>query len=330
MRDARFQRQRARLVLKMRTNLCFAISGAALFWATMASAQPAPAPAAPAPATAASATSADMGEQNKAATPGAGVPFPSMLTKDGGDKPEKPFSGQRMSLDDKSIDKDMHQLDGQVDNRLRDLTIGDGKMSPPDVSKYHGELDEISEQQRQIRLLQLKQERATLAMKLWETLYDPRKEEKDAGKSGKDAEAKKNESAQIEPVKPPPVPQQPAQGGEAMQAMRNSLPFPKVVEIFGTNRSLTGVLLVPYIGEMNVVPGTVLPGGRRVVRITTDGVFVSDPTLGTVPLGYGDSVPLSPPAERAPAPSPPGPIAMPPPQPPQFMPGQPTMPQAPK
>jgi type IV pilus biogenesis protein PilP len=240
------------------------------------------------------------------------LPFPSMADKDGDAKKQiKPPPGQPLSLQSKKIEADMKRLENQVNTRLSQMRVGastdenqagaspaglsaspgSGKLSPPNTSGYRDELDELAEEERQIRLLQLKQERASLAMKLWNTLYDPR-EFVNGGlvrpveKSEKSGEDGKKEVAKTAPAPLPVLAPQPVD--------TPSLPYPKVLEISGTGGDLQATLLVPYLGEMNVAKGTVLPGGRRVEEVSSRGVMVNDPTAGIVPLGYGDSVPLAP------------------------------------
>lgn len=252
------------------------------------------------------------------AIPSQGVlPFPSMAEKESGDERKlvKPPPGQNMSLQNKKIDDDMERLENQVNERMSQMRVGSnaektigadvpaagaapgsGNLSPPDMSGYRDELSEMGEEERQIRLLKLKQERASLAMRLWNTLYDPREfvngglpQESEQSKKDKSAEDKKPVAAL-----PPPVLPMPITAPVVEQSEKQALPYPKILEISGTGSRLQATLLVPYLGEMSVVGGTVLPGGRKVEEVSAQGVTVTDPEMGTVPLGYGDSVPLSP------------------------------------
>ena len=194
------------------------------------------------------------------------------------------------------------QFKRHAEERLATLRLG-----PPDVSGYRGELDKMSEEQREIRWLQLALQRVDLAEKLAALLDSGH-----LGDNAKDAKPGAKDQAQQAAAA-----EEKAKHAEATEAAQRPEPFPKVVQITGASGALKAVLLVPYVGEVTAVAGTSLPAGRRVTRITTDGVFVADPKAGTVPLGYGDAVPLMPPAPAAQQQPPgfafPSPVAMPPP-----------------
>ena len=227
-----------------------------------------------------------------------GVPFPSMLRAENGSNNKFPIppAGQPMSIRNPQITKDMNALNQEVDSRLSDLSLGDGKMSPPDLSPYADELSAMSEEERQIRLLKLKQERATLAIKLWETLYDPERE----GGARKQVLIESDESSKKQAAAPPPPPPPPQAPSPPQSSFgKDFIPLPKIVEISGTSGALNATLLVPYVGEMHVKNGAGLPGGRKITSITSEGVIISDPQMGEMPLGYGDSVPLAPPTQAA-------------------------------
>ena len=251
--------------------------------------------------------------------------------------PEIPLASRPMSLDSAQTDAKLNQMGAQVDQRLQGLSIGQGPMSGPDVTPYKSELDQMSDEQRQMRLLRLKQEHAKLAMDLWSITFDPRREDAAAR-----AAADKNGTAPAasgSTAAGAPVPGSPAAvaadkaaadkaaadkaattattaaasasaSAAAAQAAAGPSapePFPKVLSITGQlptpghrDGMLKATLLVPYVGEVNAVVGTQLPGKRRVSSISAEGVSVSDPRLGTVPLGYGDSVPLTPPVVNLP------------------------------
>lgn len=255
----------------------------AVLGAGTAIAQPAPGPALPV------ATPAYSVPQ------GPGVPFPSMApavqaqtTQADAKGPVIPLSTQGMSMQQPRVDATLAHMDKQVDTRLDGLKVGN-PLPSPDVSGYSSELKDMAEEERQIRLLQVKQQRADLAMKLWSTTFDPRREE-DAQNAAKQ----------------PVIVAAPASTADSKARTQNVteaiMPLPKIVSIAGQHvssghESLTAVLLVPYVGEMSAVVGTSLPGHRQVTRITPDGVVVSDPKLGSIPLGYGDAVAMSPPVD---------------------------------
>lgn len=231
--------------------------------------------------------------------PAIGVPLPSLLqgnsapaARTGG--PSIPDSTQSFGIDNKRVDKTLDTMIQQADERVAKVKPeAPASMNPPDIAPYRSDLQQMSDIQRQLRLMELKQKQAEAAMKYWSTVYDPRKEE-DVIKGapvGKDDKTDNKPTVSGYPVgtagnpAPPPMP---------AEAPKNDLPLPKVVSIMGGESSLKAMLLVPYVGEMQARVGTTLPGDRRVVKISSTGVNVSDPKLGVVTLGYGDSVALSP------------------------------------
>lgn len=201
-----------------------------------------------------------------------------------------------MSMQQPRVDATLDHMGKQVDTRLDGLRIGDGSaMNPPDIAGYADELKQEAAEQRQIRMLKLKQERADLAMKLWATTFDGRREQAESEiQSHPVAVPAPAPATGQTPTPAAPLPVQHAED-DAFQ------PLPKVVSITGQgslengHQNLRATLLVPYLGEISAKVGTVLPGKRRVVEITPEGVLVSDPVHGNMPLGYGDSVALTPP-----------------------------------
>jgi hypothetical protein len=233
--------------------------------------------------------------------PPIGVPLPSLLQGNNAAsiKPGAgiPDSTQTFGLDNKRVDSVLDRMVKQADDRVSKINTEpqSGSMTPPDVTPYRSDLQQMSDIQRQLRLMDLKQKQAEAAMKYWSTVYDPRKEEDVAkGASVKDEkpDAVKS-STPVGPLGPVGTNANPAPPPMPAEALKTDLPLPKVVSIMGGS-SLKAVLLVPYIGEMQAHVGTTLPGDRRVVKISSEGVNVEDPKLGVITLGYGDSVPLSP------------------------------------
>jgi type IV pilus biogenesis protein PilP len=283
----------------------------------------------PAAVDTAASTSASTTPVAAVGKPGApGVPFPQLLGEPSPALPGEvkvPLASTPISMDQPHTDKTLDSMTGQVDTRLDDLKVGSGDMSSPDTSGYSSELDAMAEQQREIRLLTLKQTRADLAMKLWATTFDPRRENAAAAKAdkaGDDASASTDSTsgAAVDPSLPglpssssaaqsanPTAPaltaaQAAAQQAAADAAAQAALPMPVTVSITGNafGAPLVATILVPYVGEVSAKVGTRLPGHRRVIRVSPDAVEISDPVLGTVPLSFGSSVALSPPALVAP------------------------------
>lgn len=67
-------------------------------------------------------------------------------------------------------------------------------------------------------------------------------------------------------------------------------PLPVVIQVLGTGQDIQATILVPYVGEMTVRPGSPLPNGLVVEVIAADGVIVSKGDK-VIPLIFGDRVP---------------------------------------
>lgn len=67
-------------------------------------------------------------------------------------------------------------------------------------------------------------------------------------------------------------------------------PKPLVASVHGSGGSLRAVVLVPYVGQFTVRPGSSLPGGMKVVSISDAGVTVSKDGK-RIPLAFGTEVP---------------------------------------
>jgi type IV pilus biogenesis protein PilP len=236
-----------------------------------------------------------------------GVPFPSMVpaapvaqqssgpgqvahgTAPQNKGPVVPLSTQSMGIDERQVESGIDRAQTQSERRLDNMRLGDGHMSLPDVGSYKNILDRISENQRQILLLQSEQQKADMAMKLWSTTFDPRREE--AAAKGEDSDSKKAEEAAK------------AEAAHAADVKRNEastinqppmIPFPRIYSIGGIPGHYRVTLLIPYQGEVDAYVGMGLPGGRHIKSITGSSVMVFDPKIGEVTLGFGDSVPSSP------------------------------------
>ncbi|WP_156883443.1 hypothetical protein [Salipiger mucosus] len=84
-----------------------------------------------------------------------------------------PPMGEDVSLD--QFDEYYDSLVNEVDDRLGQMSVTEDEeqeetLQGPDVSRTQSDLDQISKSQREIRLLQLKLERARLAKELWTEL----------------------------------------------------------------------------------------------------------------------------------------------------------------
>ena len=132
---------------------------------------------------------------------------------------------------------------------------------------------------RQIRLLELKQREAELAIKLWSTVNDGKRDAGAGAGAGGVSQASLGTAAQ----------------GDAAAAAA----LPRVVSIIGVGDDVRATVLVPYDGQVVVTAGQTLPGGLRVSRISTAGVIVTDAAGRTFALGFGTHVPAMPGASVA-------------------------------
>ncbi len=233
-----------------------------------------------------------------------GVPFPSMVQQ--GTRPV-PLSNQPLPLDPSRTQSNMGQLERQVGERMQQLRTGagvgqpaggaavPGGMTPPSIAGYAGELQELAQTQRNIRVLQARRQEAEAAMQLYNLLFDARREDEAARRQEREREDRSRTLSSADPSASPSAPQATASQAAFEAASRMELPLPRIVTVAGSGSALRATLLVPYIGEVTARPGTMLPGERRVTSVTADGVTISDPRLGRVSLGFGDSVPAAPP-----------------------------------
>ena len=225
-----------------------------------------------------------------------GVPFPSMMPQSGA-RPV-PLSNQPLGLDSTRTQESMEQIRRQTNERLGNIREGLG-MTPPNLTERMTELQELNELQRRTRMHMARRQEAEAAMAVYGLLFDARREE-DAARREREDRDKEREDRTRAPVAlgaagTPNQPGAPNQQQVIEAATRMELPLPRIVTVSGGRENLRAVLLVPYVGEVSVGPGTVLPGDRRVISVTSGGVTVRDPRLGLVALGFGDSVPAAPP-----------------------------------
>jgi len=270
-----------------------------------------------------------------------GAPYPSMVAPPAQTqgRPSVLMSSESMRNNDQDMRQRLQRMSSDVENRMQGLRIGSGQLSPPSFDGRMGELQARASAERTIREFEVRQREMEAAIKLWATTYDPRREE-EAAKAQRErraAEAAAATSSNRTPSATSATPSAPRQdaiavpdanrqpsratGAAAGVTRTADVPMPKIVSITGGgNTTLRATLLVPYVGEVPARIGTDLPAGRKVLRITEETVIVSDPNLGEASLGFGDSVPLTPPqlrtsAENArPAAGPPSSVPISPPQ----------------
>lgn len=158
--------------------------------------------------------------------------------------------------------------------------------------RIEAEVGEMAERQRRIMLLEHQLKEAKLARELWTELNG----EEDSKASQEEIERLHAEKASLEAE---------VVRLTAMQVQRQvSDPDPVVAEITGAAGSMRAKVLVPYMGEFIVEPGSSLPNGMKVVGISKAGVKVSKDGSSRM-LAFGSSVPrvraVSAPQQGAPA-----------------------------
>jgi hypothetical protein len=253
-----------------------------------------------------------------------GAPYPSMVAPPAQTqgRPTVLMSSDPMRNNDQDMRQRLQRMSSDVEVRMQGLRIGSGQLSPPSFDGRMGELQARASAERNIREFEVRQREMEAAIKLWATTYDPRREE-EAAKAQRErrAEAGTTSGNRVPTANSPSpsapsrntatvpdvnrqVPRSDAPGNTATGAPSGAsrsldVPMPKIVSITGGgDTGLRATLLIPYGGEVPARIGTNLPAGRKVLRITEETVIVSDPILGEASLGFGDSVPLSPPQLR--------------------------------
>jgi hypothetical protein len=253
-----------------------------------------------------------------------GAPYPSMVSPPGQTqgRPNVLLSSEPMRNNDQDMRQRLQRMSSDVETRMQGLRIGSGQLSPPSFDGRMGELHARASAERNIREFEVRQREMEAAIKLWATTYDPRREE-EAARAQRERRAEAatppgNRSptpADVTPNAPPrntatapdanrqanrsDAPSNSGTGASSNTRRSLDVPMPKIVSITGGgDTALRATLLIPYIGEAPARIGTVLPGGRKVLRITEETVVVLDPVFGEASLGFGDSVPLTPPQPR--------------------------------
>jgi hypothetical protein len=85
-------------------------------------------------------------------------------------------AAQALGFNEDVINQRLDEAETKADQRLAHMKIGQDAMAPPDTGDYGGELQDMAATQRQIRLLELKQREAELAIKLWSTVNDGKRD----------------------------------------------------------------------------------------------------------------------------------------------------------
>lgn len=248
------------------------------------------------PAAAPEGAAALMESIRTAVPPGAsgapGVSSPAAMPLQGpGGMAAMPASSQagdaatRMNLD--GAPGYLGSLQDEAQARLAQMTQGVGPapasggagvtqagLSPASIgSATAGDLEEIARNQRQIMLLTQQVQQAELAVKLWGTLYN--NEHAQAWREREEKETAERVKAEQERAA-----RQALAAAPARPAQED--PVPVVTEVQGG----VAILSSPRMGEVTVRVGSLLPGGMRVLQISTDGVQV-ERNGQRIQLGFG-------------------------------------------
>jgi type IV pilus biogenesis protein PilP len=152
-----------------------------------------------------------------------------------------------------AVEQKIGEAQSQVGARLSSVGLSQGGtgLESVDTSTYRSDLDALTAQQREKQKLQNMLEQAQLLAKLMSVLQDPKAKDADAARA----------IAAAQPSQPQVVP--------AVAPAK-----PMVVSIGGTGAAPAATILVPGVGEVVAVPGSVLPGGMKVISVGQSGVVV--------------------------------------------------------
>ncbi|GBQ85332.1 hypothetical protein AA14337_3045 [Acetobacter malorum DSM 14337] len=251
------------------------------------------------------------------ARPNAGVPFGSMMTAEGKNgrtvaapPPDLPLASEPMSQEDGRVQATFDRMNDQISDRLKGLAIGNGNLKPAKITnKEAGIVDQLSDEEVQIKLLDARNRHLAAAIKAWSTAYDPHKEQIAANEKieqkGKDGtkSATGNSSGATERGTSNSEMEQLREEIESMKAQSQKAdppqkppqdPYPVVTETSADfNGRMTADILVPYEGALdNVGVGDVVQEGVTIASISEKVVTVKDARTGhIVPLSWGNQVP---------------------------------------
>jgi len=172
---------------------------------------------------------------------------------------------------------------GDAQEKVRDMAAQAGRSLDELIGgavtpRTAAEIGEMAARQRRIQMLEDQLKEAKLARELWEELNG----DEDTNASKEEIERLHAEKASLEAELIRLSSQQ------AQTQVRD--PDPVVAEITGAAGSMRAKVLVPYMGEFLVEPGSSLPNGMKVEGISKAGVKVTkDGTSRT--LAFGTAVP---------------------------------------
>ncbi|GCD63554.1 hypothetical protein WSS15_16640 [Acetobacter pasteurianus] len=256
------------------------------------------------------------------AEPNAGVPFASLMSVDSGrgkprpaPPPSLPLASQPISQENGRVEATLNRMNGQISDRLKGLSIGDGDLKPTKLSPSDKTLiDQLTEEEKQIKLLDARKRRLKVAIETWAEAFDPHKEQAAAGETidakkgmgesqsqgsdhgnadnDHDLETLKSEIASLKQSL------ETANKGSVGIKSQQQDPYPVVTSTNATyDGGMEANILVPYSGEMKVSTGDMVQDGVTINSISGKTVTIKDSHSGRIiPLAWGDSVPKERPA----------------------------------
>lgn len=124
----------------------------------------------------------DNSDRNRPQSPN--IPFAVNNAQSSNVSSDVPPSSEAMNMNSGMISNAINKTQMQANSRLSQLTgakitpptQSDENLPAPDLSKDAGELSQMQDIQKHVRLLNLQQQEADAAIKLWTTLFDIKKE----------------------------------------------------------------------------------------------------------------------------------------------------------
>ena len=220
--------------------------------------------------------------------------------------PATPLSSEKMPVSGDHIDDQINKVIVDSDKRMEDVHVGNQDLTPPSISDSTL-LSQIAAAEK-IREMRIKGAEAQAAIDLWKVTYDGKREE-EKPKSDKPESAQSSASSNLanNDLNKQHLEEQQAllkqqqEVEKARQAeIQNrrraaaaSIP-PVISSIYGPANDPKAALLIPYVGEREVLKGDkilLVDGTNAVVKsITPDGVVLHRHGQDEE-LGFGTSVP---------------------------------------
>ncbi len=212
-----------------------------------------------------------------------------------------PPPGESVSLD--KYDEYYQGLKSEIDDRMKQLSPpgsdGSTSLEGPNVDEYKGDLDQLSRNQREMKVLQSMLEKAKIAKELWAEVHsDPRaqyesqiqnleqrmQEMRVASSQQTEELAAENETLRESLAEATQTLQRNEMAsyrenqrfsGIAQGDPRSSFPAYKVSRVWSISGRQNAMISMSDGREMRVSKGDTLPNGSVISKITDDGVSIS-------------------------------------------------------